>query len=297
MTDTPARPLTVACAQMACGWDVGANLDRAEVLIRRAAGQGARLILIQELVETPYFPIEQHPEHFRLAQPLAQSAIVQRFQALAAELGVVLPASFFERAGPAYFNSVAMIDAGGQILGVYRKSHIPNAVGYQEKTYFSPGDTGFKVWDTAVGNVGVGICWDQWFPEAARAMALMGAEILLYPTAIGSEPADPRYNSAGAWQRVMQGHAVANTVPVVAANRIGREAARYAEGLEMTFYGCSFIANWDGAMLAEAGDEEALLVATVDLDAIAMARANWGLFRDRRPDLYQPLAHLGPRAI
>lgn len=290
---TTRRPVTLACAQMACGWDTGSNLDRAEGLIRRAAAEGAQLVLIQELVETPYFCIEQHPEHFRLARPVTQSPVVTRFQALARELNIVLPASFFERSGPAYFNSVAMIDAGGALLGVYRKAHIPNGIGYQEKTYFSPGDTGFRVWETAVGCVGVGICWDQWFPEAARAMALMGAELLLYPTAIGSEPADPTLDSSGAWQRVMQGHAVANGMPVVAANRIGREEARHTPGLAITFYGRSFIAGADGALLAQASAEETLLLATVDLDALALARANWGLFRDRRPELYGGLGRQG----
>lgn len=212
---------------------------------------------------------------------------------LAAELGVVLPVSFFERANTAYFNSLAVIDADGQVLGIYRKSHIPDGPGYQEKYYFNPGDTGFRSWSTRVGRIGVGICWDQWFPEAARAMVLTGAEILLYPSAIGSEPQDPTLDSREHWQRVMQGHAAANMVPVVAANRIGTEVGR---SCTVTFYGSSFLTDARGAMLAVAGtEEEAVLVASYDLDRIARERAAWGLFRDRRPDLYLPLLTLDGR--
>jgi N-carbamoylputrescine amidase len=219
------RPVTVAATQFACTWDLPGNADRAEALVRKAAGQGAEVILIQELFATPYFCIEQHPKHFALAQPLEGHPLVARFAALARELGVVIPVSFFERSGPAFFNSVAMVDADGTVLGLYRKSHIPQGPGYEEKFYFSPGDTGFRVWTTAFGRIGVGICWDQWFPECARAMALMGAEMLLYPTAIGSEPPAPGYDSQPHWELVMRGHAAANILPVVASNRIGTEIA------------------------------------------------------------------------
>ena len=219
------RELTLAATQCACGWDIPANLDAAERLVREAAGRGAQIVLLQELFATPYFPIAQDARHFDLAAPAEGHPVIARFSRLAAELGVVLPVSFFERAGQAFFNSVAVVDADGAVLGVYRKSHIPDARGYQEKYYFSPGDTGFRVWDTAFGRIGVGICWDQWFPESARAMALQGAEVLLYPTAIGSDPPTPEDDSMDAWQTVQRGHAVANAMPVVAANRIGLEAA------------------------------------------------------------------------
>ncbi|MBS7538919.1 N-carbamoylputrescine amidase [Ancylobacter lacus] len=265
------RHLTVAATQMACSWDIPGNIARAEALVRAAAARGARLILIQELFETPYFCQDQLHEYLALAKPLEGNPLIAHFAALARELGVVLPLSFFERAGQAAFNSLAVIDADGSIAGVYRKSHIPDGPGYTEKFYFSPGDTGFRVWNTKVGRIGVGICWDQWFPECARAMALMGAEILLYPTAIGSEPHDPTLESAAHWQRVMQGHAGANLMPLVASNRIGTEAGR--NGTSITFYGSSFIADPTGAKVAEAGrDEETVLTATFDLDAIAQQR-------------------------
>lgn len=284
------RHVTLAATQFACTWDLPANLDRAEALIRQATGQGAEIILIQELFVAPYFCITQDPAHFRLAAPAAGHPAIARFADLARELGVVLPCSFFEKAGQAYFNSVAMIDAGGQMLGLYRKSHIPQGPGYEEKYYFSPGDTGFRVWDTAFGRIGLGICWDQWFPEAARAMALQGAEVLLYPTAIGSEPMDPTYDSQPAWEAVMRGHAAANILPVVASNRIGTESAG---SRDLTFYGSSFIAGPQGTLLAKAPREgEAVLTATVDLEAIADLRAGWGLFRDRRPGLYGALQGL-----
>jgi N-carbamoylputrescine amidase len=285
------RSLCLAATQFACSWDLPLNADRAEALVRQAAAQGAEVILIQELFATPYFCIEQHPRYFDLARPLDGHPLVARFAALARELGVVLPVSVFERSGPAFFNSVAMVDADGRVLGVYRKSHIPQGPGYEEKYYFSPGDTGFRVWDTAFGRIGVGICWDQWFPEAARAMALMGAEVLLYPTAIGSEPPNPGYDSQPHWEMVMRGHAAANIMPVVASNRIGTEVA--PDGREVTFYGSSFIADHCGQLLAKAGRaEEAVLVQRVDLDAIAALRASWGLFRDRRVDLYGRLGTL-----
>lgn len=285
------RHVTLAATQFACSWDLPANVAAAERVIGQAAGQGAQIILIQELFAAPYFCIEERPEYFALAAPAEGHPLIARFADLARELGVVLPCSFFERAGQAYFNSVAMIDADGTVLGIYRKSHIPQGPGYEEKYYFSPGDTGFRVWDTAFGRVGLGICWDQWFPEAARSMALLGAEVLLYPTAIGSEPPSPGYDSQPHWETVMRGHAGANLVPVVASNRIGAEQA--PGGTEVSFYGSSFIADHTGQVLAKAGrTEEEVLVATVDLEANAQARASWGLFRDRRPGLYGPVATL-----
>jgi N-carbamoylputrescine amidase len=288
------RQVTVAATQFACSWDLPANAGKAEALIRRAAGQGAEIILVQELFAAPYFCIEQHARYFDLAQPLEGHPLVSRFAALAKELGVVLPVSFFERAGPAFFNAVAMVDADGRMLGVYRKSHIPQGPGYEEKFYFSPGDTGFRVWDTAFGRIGVGICWDQWFPECARSMALMGAELLLYPTAIGSEPPAPGYDSQPHWEMVMRGHAAANIMPVVASNRIGTEVA--PEGREVTFYGSSFICDHTGQLMAKAArDTEEVLVHRFDLDSIAGLRQSWGLFRDRRVDLYGRVGTLDGR--
>ncbi|MBK1697404.1 N-carbamoylputrescine amidase [Rhodovibrio salinarum] len=284
------REITVAATQMACSWDTHDNLDRAEALVRQAAADGAQAILLQELFETPYFCKDQKAELFNLARPFEGHPVIARFAALAGELGVVLPISFFERANTAHYNSLAMIDADGTILGVYRKSHIPDGPGYQEKFYFNPGDTGFMVFDTHFGRMGTAICWDQWFPEAARAMALMGAEVLFYPTAIGSEPQDPTLDSRGHWQRVMQGHAAANLMPVVASNRIGAEEG---DSCTVTFYGRSFVTDNTGALLAEAGeDRETAVAATFDLDALANQRAAWGLFRDRRPELYDPLLTL-----
>ncbi|NQY02511.1 MAG: N-carbamoylputrescine amidase [Halieaceae bacterium] len=288
------RNVTLAATQMACSWDREVNIANAERLVRQAAEAGAEVILLQELFETPYFCIEQRGEHLELAKPLADSALVQHFQQLARSLGVVLPISWFERAGNTFFNSLAMVDADGEILGVYRKSHIPNSVGYQEKQYFTPGDTGFKVWDTRFGRVGVGVCWDQWFPEAARAMVLQGAEMLLYPTAIGSEPGIPDLDSRGHWCRTMQGHAAANMVPLIASNRIGHEVATVDASLNMDFYGNSFIADHTGALLNQADDaNEAVLVASFDLDEVARYRTEWGVFRDRRPDLYGVLTTHG----
>jgi len=285
--------VTVAATQMACTWDVEANVAGAEALVREAAAQGADIVLLQELFETPYFCKDQDQAHFALARPVEDHPMLGRMSALAAELGVVLPVSFFERSHNAYYNALAVIDADGRRLGVYRKSHIPDGSGYQEKFYFNPGDTGFRVWPTRHGTVGVGICWDQWFPEAARAMALQGAEILFYPTAIGSEPQDESLDSSGHWQRTMQGHAAANMTPLVASNRIGREEG---ESCALTFYGSSFIADETGAKVAEAPrDARAVITARFDLDAIRAARASWGLFRDRRPDLYGPLLTLDGR--
>ncbi|WP_435258411.1 N-carbamoylputrescine amidase [Thioclava sp. FR2] len=289
-----SRSVTVAATQFSCSWDLEANLDAAERVIREAAGRGAQMILVQELFATPYFCITQRSEYFRYAMPVDGNPIIARFSDLARVLGVVLPCSFFEKAGQAHFNSVAMIDAGGRNLGLYRKSHIPQGPGYEEKYYFSPGDTGFKVWETAFGRIGLGICWDQWFPEAARAMALQGAEMLLYPTAIGSEPPAPGYDSQPHWEMVMRGHAAANIMPVIASNRIGRETA--PEGTEVTFYGSSFITDHQGQLLAKARREaEDVLTAKIDLDAVAELRATWGLFRDRRVDLYGAVGTLDGR--
>ena len=284
------KQVTVAATQMHCTWNIEANIARAEDLVREAAGQGAQIILIQELFATPYFCTDQLQRHFSLAQPVEGNPVIGRFQALAKELRVVLPVSFFERANNAYYNSCAIVDADGALLGVYRKSHIPDGPGYQEKFYFNPGDTGFRVWKTRYAAIGVGICWDQWFPECARVMALKGAEVLLYPTAIGSEPQDASINSRDHWQRVMQGHAAANMTPLVASNRIGREEG---ERCGITFYGSAFIVDQTGAKVRDASeDKQEVLLAQFDLDAIRAARASWGFFRDRRADLYGPLLTL-----
>jgi N-carbamoylputrescine amidase len=283
------RKVTFGATQFACSWDRAANLAKAKDLVRAAAARGAQVILLQELFETPYFCQDQLAEYFLLAAPFEGNPLIAEMAELARTLGVVLPISFFERAGHAYFNSLAMVDSDGSILGLYRKSHIPDGPGYQEKFYFTPGDTGFKVWRTRIGTIGCGICWDQWFPEAARAMALMGAEALLYPTAIGSEPPPaPPVDSRDHWRRAMQGHAAANYLPLVACNRVGTEKGRASE---MTFYGSSFITGPTGAIVDELSrTEEGAVVATFDLDEIALARASWGLFRDRRPDLYGVLS-------
>jgi len=290
------RPVTVGAVQFAMGWDQDANIATAERLVREAAGRGARVILIPELFEAPYFCIEQDSRHLKLATPWGENRAVRHFSKLAAQLQVVLPVSFYERDGLAYFNSIAIIDADGTVLGVYRKSHIPNGPGYQEKTYFSPGDTGFKVWNTRYARIGVGICWDQWFPESARVMALMGAELLFFPTAIGSEPPPAvDLDSSGHWQRTQQGHAAANLMPLIAANRHGLERSlQDPQGLFIRFYGSSFIADASGAKVAEAPrDADAVLTATFDLAQLAALRDNWYVFRDRRPDLYGPLLKLG----
>ncbi len=293
--DRPPRPVTVAALQMACTWEAQGNIARAEKLVRQAASRGAQIILLPELFETPYFCIEQDARHLNLATALEENRAVRHFTPIARELGVVLPISFFERAGRAYFNSIAILDADGTNLGVYRKSHIPNGPGYQEKTYFSPGDTGFKVWNTRFARIGVGICWDQWFPETARVMALMGAELFFFPTAIGSEPPPaPPVNSREHWQRTQQGHAAANLTPLIAANRYGLERSlQDPQNLYIRFYGSSFIADAIGEKVIEAGEEgDAVLVHTFDLEAVAQLRDNWFVFRDRRPDLYLALTTL-----
>jgi N-carbamoylputrescine amidase len=285
--------VTVAATQMACNWDRDANMARAEKLIREAAQRGAQVILIQELFETPYFCKDHSSQYLELAKPLEAHPAVEHFRALARELEVVLPVSVFERANNAFYNSVVVVDADGTVLGSYRKSHIPEGPGYHEKFYFSPGDTGFKVFDSRYARIGVAICWDQWFPEAARAMALMGAELLLYPTAIGSEPQDASIDSSGHWQRTMQGHAAANIMPLVASNRIGTEEGKQ---YTMTFYGSSFIASHTGEKVAEADrTSETVLTAAFDLEKIRRYRESWGVFRDRRPELYRPLLTLDGR--
>jgi N-carbamoylputrescine amidase len=282
--------LTVAAVQMAMVDDVAGNVATAERLVRDAAHAGARVILVPELFEGPYFCKDMLPEHFARAVPVDGHPTVEHFAKVAAELDVVLPLSIYERANNATYNSVVMVNADGSVLGTYRKSHLPDGPGYTEKYYFNPGDTGFRVWPTRYGRIGVGICWDQWFPESARCMALLGADVLFYPTAIGSEPPDPDWDSSGHWQRVMQGHAGANLTPLVAANRIGHEAG---ETTSITFYGSSFIADPTGAKVAEASrDAEGVITATFDLDAVRAMRHSWGLFRDRRPDLYGPLLTL-----
>ncbi|SFM26952.1 N-carbamoylputrescine amidase [Halopseudomonas yangmingensis] len=288
-----SRLVSVAATQMSCSWDRQDNIAKAEALVREAAGRGAQIILIQELFETPYFCQKPNPEYLQLATPVEENLAIRHFQALARELQVVLPISFFELAGRARFNSVAIIDADGSNLGIYRKSHIPDGPGYHEKYYFNPGDTGFKVWQTRYARIGVGICWDQWFPESARAMALLGAEILFYPTAIGSEPHDPAINSREHWQRVQQGHAGANLMPLVASNRVGRELQ---DDYSITFYGSSFIADQFGAKVQELDQQEqGVLVHSFDLDALEHIRSAWGVFRDRRPSLYAPLKTLDGR--
>lgn len=277
----------VAAVQMACGEDQSVNHERAIELVREAAANGAQIILLPELFSGPYFCKTQNPDYFRWAHPYEEHPLLQRMQKLAAELKVVLPVSFFERAGQSYFNSLAMIDADGSALGCYRKAHIPDGPGYQEKFYFTPGDSAFTVWQTRYARIGAAICWDQWFPEVARSLCLQGAELLFYPTAIGSEPEEPEIDSKAHWQTVMQGHAGANMTPVIAANRIGVECDA---GVEINFYGSSFIAGWNGQLQAEMPrDREGVISAEFDLDELRELRAGWGLFRDRRPALYNNL--------
>ncbi|MBX3144848.1 MAG: N-carbamoylputrescine amidase [Trueperaceae bacterium] len=275
---------------MSCSNVLEENLAKAEAFVREAAANGANVVLLQELFENLYFPQIEREELFELAHPVDNHPFLARFSALAAELGVVLPVSFFEKAGQAYFNSLAMIDADGRNLGVYRKSHIPDGPGYEEKYYFNPGDSGFKTWSTRFGAIGVGICWDQWFPETARAMALKGADLLLYPTAIGSEPQEAGgLDTKDMWQRAMLGHAVSNSVYLAAANRVGREGGA-------VFYGHSFIADMTGSFLAEADrTSEGVIYADLDLAAARRFRAGFGFFRDRRPELYGPLLTLDGR--
>jgi N-carbamoylputrescine amidase len=278
------RAITVAAIQTSYGQDIKANIAKTEAFVREAAKRGADVILPSELFQGIYFPTRQDPKWFATAYPATEHPCVLALKALAKELKVVIPISFFEKDGPRYYNSVAVADADGRVLGVYRKSHIPDGPGYQEKYYFRPGDTGFKAWNTRAGTIGVGICWDQWYPESARAMVLQGADLLLYPTAIGSEPYDPLLDTHRQWQRVMQGHAVANAVPLVAANRIGVEDN---DGVTQSYYGHSFIADHLGDRVTSFGEAgEGVLMHRFDLDEIAKYRAEWGFFRDRRTDLY-----------
>jgi N-carbamoylputrescine amidase len=278
------RLLTVAALQSSYGPDLAANIAKTEALVRLAAEQGAQIVLPSELFESVYFPVTQDPKWFGLAKPVAEHPAVRALAVLAGELGVVILISFFEKDGPRYYNSVAIADADGSVLGVYRKSHIPDGPGYQEKYYFRPGDTGFRAWTTKHGRIGAGICWDQWYPEAARAMVLQGAELLFYPSAIGSEPYDEGLDTHRRWQRAMQGHAVANAVPIIAANRVGLEQT---DGASQKFYGHSFIADHTGEIVAELGNrDEGVILHAFDLAEIEAYRADWGFFRDRRPDLY-----------
>ena len=281
------RTSTLGVIQTAYDTDMAANIAKTVGFVREAAAQGAQVILPSELFQGPYFCVTQEERWFATAHPWREHPCVTAMAPVAAELGVVIPVSIFERDGPHYYNSLVMLDADGRPLGVYRKSHIPDGPGYQEKYYFRPGDTGFRVWDTRHGRVGVGICWDQWYPEAARAMALQGAEVLLYPTAIGSEPHDSSLDTRDPWRRVMQGHAVANVIPVTASNRIGHEPG---PGGGQAFYGSSFIADHRGDLLADLDRrQEGVATATFDLDFLGTHRAAWGFFRDRRTDLYEAL--------
>ncbi len=284
------REVTVAATQMACSNDTNMNVSNAENLVRQAASKGAQIILIQELFESQYFCMDQKEELFELSKPFDNHPTITKFSELAKELKVVLPVSFFEKANGAHYNSVAIVDADGSILGKYRKSHIPDGPGYQEKFYFNPGDTGFKVWNTKYAKIGVGICWDQWFPEAARSMVLSGAELLLYPTAIGGEPEDDGFDSSDMWQRAMIGHSASNQIPVIASNRIGTEKGI---DIENYFYGRSFITNHVGDKIAEGSrDKEEVLIGKINLSEAETLRNVWGVFRDRRPELYKGLLNL-----
>lgn len=283
-------PITIAATQMACSWDIQSNIEKAINLVHKSADLGAQIILLQELFETPYFCINTKNEHFDLAKKLSDQPTIKKMQAIAKEREVVLPISFFEKSGLVYFNSIVVIDADGSIIGHYRKSHIPDFPLYEEKFYFTPGDTGFRVFDTKFAKIGIGICWDQWFPEAARVMALMGAELLLYPTAIGSELDKPDLDSKNHWQNTMRGHAAANIMPVIASNRIGQESSN---DLSMEFYGSSFISNHLGELVSEADREsEKIITHTFDLDLIKQYRRDWGVYRDRRTDLYNEILTL-----
>ena len=285
------RKVTVAAVQMACVPDAAENRRTAETMVRRAAADGAQIILLPELFENPYFCQERRYASYDLATTPAENPAIQQLRRVAAELNVVLPVSFYEKAGNVLYNSVAIIDADGTVLGIYRKTHIPDDHFYQEKFYFTPGDTGFKVWNTRYAKIGVGICWDQWFPEIARAMAVKGAELLFYPTAIGSEPI-LECDSMPHWRRAMQGHAAANLMPVIAANRIGTEEVVPCEEnggqrSALTFYGSSFITDQTGELVAEADRKtEQVILATFDLNEMQENRLSWGIFRDRRPECY-----------
>jgi N-carbamoylputrescine amidase len=279
------RKVKVAATQMSCSSNIDENIAKAEKFVREAASQGAQIILLQELFETPYFCQKEKSDYYVYATEVAENKAINHFKEIAKELKVVLPISFYEKKNYARYNAIAIIDADGEVLGTYRKSHIPDGPGYEEKFYFNPGDTGFKVWNTRYGKIGVGICWDQWYPEAARCMTLMGAEMIFYPTAIGSEPQDGSIDSKDHWQACMLGHAGSNLVPVIASNRVGAEED---EDSKITFYGSSFIAGPQGNKIVEANrTEETILVAEFDLDQLETQRIEWGIFRDRRPDLYK----------
>ena len=282
------EPVRIAVAQAALGGDLEQNVARAEELIFEASAKDASIVVLPELFEGPYFCREECDAWFSLARPLEGHPTIDRFCQLAREMRMVIPVSFFEKDGQAFYNSVAVIDADGTVLGRYRKSHIPDGPGYEEKFFFRPGDTGFRAWKTRAGTIGVGICWDQWFPECARAMVLAGADVLLYPSTIGSEPNNPDLDTSGPWRRVMVGHAVANAVVLAAANRTGTEGPQ-------TFYGTSFIADHKGDIAAELGrNDQGVAVADVDLDEVRRYRASFGFFRDRRPELYASLVENGP---
>ena len=286
------RNVTVAAVQMSCSQNITENIKKADSLVRRAAELGAQIVLLPELFETRYFCQERNYDYYKLATSVSDNPAIKHFRETAAMLHIVIPVSFFEKSGNTTFNSVAVIDADGSVLGTYRKTHIPDDHYYQEKFYFSPGDTGFKVWNTAYARIGVGICWDQWFPESARCMALLGAELLFYPTAIGSEPI-LECDSMSHWRRVMQGHAAANVMPLIAANRTGLEEVLPSEAnggqhSSLTFYGSSFITDETGEIVKslDKRDEEDVIIHTFDLDAVHDMRLSWGLFRDRRPEMY-----------
>ncbi len=287
--------IKVAATQMACGWDRAANVARAEGLVRQAAGQGAQIILVQELFETPYFCIDENTRHYDLAQPVEENETVAAMSVLARDLQVVLPVSVFERANNALYNSLVMIDADGSILGVYRKTHIPDAPGYSEKFYFNPGDRGFPVWNTRYARVGALVCWDQWFPEAARILALKGAEILFYPSAIGSNLNSGDTTALKHWHNVMRGHAAANILPVVASNRVGVEVG---ESGKLRFFGSSFIADYRGEMMGTCDeDSQDVLVCEIDLAEATKYRLAWNLFRDRRPNTYEEILTLDGKTM
>lgn len=289
------RNVTVAATQMACTWNREETLLRAAGLVEEAAQKGANIVLLQELFETPYFCQQERTKYLKLATTVEENPAISFFQGMAKEKELVIPVSFYEKAGNTAFNSVAVIDADGSILGIYRKTHIPHSLLYEEKFYFTPGDTGFRAWKTQFGTIGVGICWDQWFPETARAMALLGAELLFYPTAIGSEPI-LECDSMPHWRRCMQGHAAANLMPVIAANRIGREvvqpcAENGGQESALEFYGSSFLTDETGEVILSASrDKEEILSQTYELDELRAKRLEWGLFRDRRPEYYGIIA-------
>ncbi len=286
-----SRLIKVSASQMACNkddiWNIEENIKKAEKLVREAKNQGSNIILIQELFETPYFCQQEIADYYKFATEVEKNLAINHFKKIAKELDIVIPISFFEKCNQARYNSIAVIDASGEVLGLYRKSHIPDGPGYEEKFYFNPGDTGFKVFNTKFAKIGIGICWDQWYPETARCLALLGAEIIFYPTAIGSEPHNKLINSKDHWQLCMQGHAAANLIPVVASNRIGSE---HIGSTNIKFYGSSFIADAEGKIIIEANEsDETVITAEFDLDKVAQKRASWGIFRDRRPDLYKTL--------